>query len=177
MACGIGLIAAGGIQYNKREVAALALADRAINRLEEYKTKTKDILGPKAATKVQEAIHVDDIKSEKDSDLYINTGNGEQLFYDKTSGIRFRSSTEFVKAQVNNFNKELLHSGFFCKDLNDLFTLWNVPTTDIASRIVYYNDSDVLDLKITAVYNDILDKTIYEIEYNLPRIKYRSHLS
>lgn len=131
-------------------LAALYKASEETFRL--YQDKVRDRFGEKETHEVEKSVNRQLVESKMDkNDLQIiETGHGNQLFYEKWSGRIFRSNIEEIRKQMNSFNKSLIQDNDL--SLNDWYSKIDLDSTESGYRLGWCCDSvvDLVELSFDA---------------------------
>lgn len=106
----------------QRQAALAAACSLTETTLQNYKAKVKEVLGEKEEQKVEHQINseiIDDPKTDIQKDLALYPID-MQVIIDKFTGTKFYLTVETVRQIVNEFNGDLLESGY-CP----YYDLWN----------------------------------------------------
>ena len=145
----------------KRQMALASAYSLSTEALKELQDKVKDTYGEKKYVKL-----TDEINEEKGRKLYfekkdmiLDTGHGDQVFVDITSGQVFRSSMEHVRSGLI-YVKERISEGEEVS-LNDLYRKWGIrEVKDGDYKIWDINITGRLEEKITSSWVDPETKEI-----------------
>lgn len=137
-------------------LAALYKASEETFRL--YQDKTRERIGEKEEHEIHRAVNQEKMQAASEKiDRIVETGRGNQLFYDPWSDRIFRASLEDICHAQNSFNKRLLNEGDLC--LNDWYDEINLPDTDAGYQLGW--NCDCLADQVELIYEAHLleDKT------------------
>ena len=91
-----------------------------------------------------------------DERLIIQSGHGNDLFYDPLSGRYFRSSMEAIKKGIKEVN-EMLNNGNFVS-ISEVYNCWDIPGTELGD-VVYLDPKtdpafhlEILDIDLTQAH-------------------------
>lgn len=130
----VGAIVASHNIQNKRNVLLAGLYSTAQKSLEEYQTKTEEVVGKNKAAKIKEEIASDHLQKHPiDRSNVIATGYGDSLCYDVLSGRYFKSDYDKVRKAVNDFNEQLISDDRL--PLNELYSLMGLDTIGLGEDI------------------------------------------
>lgn len=126
----------GAHNVSARRAAALSslysLSESALN---EYKEKTKDLLGEKKESQLREKLAEDRLSANPvEKSTIIETGRGDTLCYEVMSGRYFKSSMEAIRRAENDFNQQLL-GGDYCLSLNELYGLLGLDYIGLGEEV------------------------------------------
>lgn len=164
---GIGLLTIGtaiGANYiNHKQIAGLAAACTvAETALTEHKDKIKELMGERALGKIEDEINIDHAeKAFEANDEIFATGTGAVLCCEGyQTGRLFRSSTDYIKRCVNEFN-ERVNNDTYASWGEFLDILWDncrdIRIPDESYEIGYnVHQNGLLRIRITS---DILPST------------------
>lgn len=137
----------------RRTAAITGLYEVTQKSLKEYQKKVVETLGENKANKIDEALAQDKLDNNPVTDREVLvTSNGDALFFDTMSGRYFRSSIEFIRKTVNDFNQELLSEMYM--PLNDLYYKWNLKPVKIGNDTGWNIDDGLLEVSFTAKIAD-----------------------
>jgi len=110
---------------NAALAAAYSISETALN---EYKEKTKELVGENKSEAIETSIQKDKIQNNppRTSEVII-TGKGETLFKETISGRYFKSDIEKVRRAENELNREMRNSMEI--SVNDVFVILGLPMT------------------------------------------------
>jgi hypothetical protein len=99
----------GANYIGTKKAAALAAAVTFSEKaLEEYQTKTKELLGPEQEAVIRKEIEQD--RKDAKAPLAVFLGNDDVLFLDAYSGRYFQCNKEKIRRALNDINYQILHS-------------------------------------------------------------------
>ena len=121
--------------------SAYSLSEKAF---EEYREKTKEVVGEKKEDEIQKKVYKDELAEQDPRLLNVtHTGKGEQLFKEMVTGRYFRSSKAAIGEAENNLNKELIKGIDTYISLNDAYDELGLENVDIGDLLGW--DSSDLD--------------------------------
>lgn len=155
-AVGIGVISAacillGTTKNIKRNTALATVYALSENTLNEYRRKTRELVGEEKAREIETEVAKARVKDRTVivEDAYSNyvhtTGNGDTLIYDTLSGRYFRSSTVAIERAVNKLNKRLLDE--YTTSVNDFYNELDIPTIGAGDIIGWKSDKEMLEIR------------------------------
>lgn len=103
---------------------------------EEIEKKTEEIAGPEVAQKVREAVSMDHAQKSYGSgaiEHIIDTGHGNNVFYDDWSGAWFYSDINFVKKCINDLNYQLMHEMSISE--GEFYSYLDIPSNKIGKHV------------------------------------------
>ena len=165
----------GSHSLNIRRQAVLSAAYSATQTAyQEYKDKTRSLVGPKKSTAIHDEIMNDHIeKAEAPTDkTIIVTGDGDYLCYDDYSGRFFQSNHEKIRSVINEINYRLISEMYI--SLNEFYDEIGLPPIKMGDDIGWNVDSGLFDVVFTTTLSKdnrpclILN---YDVE---PRYDYRN---
>ena len=106
-------------------LAALSLKEK---QIKECEAKIKEFFGKKKAQEFQHELNKDRVMDISNDDEVVNTGHGNELFYEPIMDKLFRSSTNSVKDGWNTLVNQVLRTGEV--SLTDLYYYWDIPIRD-----------------------------------------------
>jgi len=136
--------------------SAYSLSEKAF---EEYREKTKEVVGDKKADEIQKKVYKDELAEQDPRLLNVtHTGKGEQLFKEMVTGRYFRSSVVAIGQAENAINKQFTTGMDTYITLNDIFDVLGLENVDIGDLLGY--DSTDLDRggENGLIHLEILDK-------------------
>ena len=145
--------------YNKstQQIAALTAAiNLSKDAFNEYKEKTKEVVGEKKAQQITDEINAARVTSNPPTSAVINTGNGQTLCYDPKSGRYFYSSPEQIRKSFNIINKRMMDEYYI--SLNELYDEICLEDTDLGDMAGFNVDDGLIDIDhlfSSTLYNDI----------------------
>lgn len=107
----------------RRQAALAAAYNISESTLRSYETKAKELLGKKKSEDIKDEANIERMKKiiSSNSEI-IETGHGSEVFIDKNTGQKFRSSQEYVKNKMVDLGNRLKGAEFI--PLNDLLVEW-----------------------------------------------------
>ena len=130
MACSIG----SNVTSLKREAALISAYTLAQDAANTYQEKVKETIGERKEKSIadkaaQEKIKPDRIEEVERCHGVIQTGMGDDLMYDASSGRYFRSRREALERAQVLIQKEISDDGYM--SLNEVYDKMGLPNTDI----------------------------------------------
>lgn len=166
-------VIAGNHISSKRAAALAASYTIAETALQEYKDKTKEIVGEKKEQTIREAVAQD--KANKEYSTTVLTGDGDYLFIDELTGQKFKSNWAHIQQIANKLNADAIggQDTITVNEWLDALNLKSVSDGDIRGWDVYSNGGrGLIDITITATI-DSDNKPCGVISYNnTPKILY-----
>ena len=139
---------------NKRHAAIATAYTISEAALQEYKDKTKEIIGEKKTKQIEESISDDRVtKTYSGGNQVILTGNGDSLFYEPLSGRYFKSNWNDILKAANELNSEAITNMSGQTTLNDWFQKIGLETTEIGETLgwnLMNNSSNLIDISISS---------------------------
>lgn len=139
---------------NKRYAAIATAYTISEAALQEYKDKTKEIIGEKKTKQIEESISDDRVtKTYSGGNQVILTGNGDSLFYEPLSGRYFKSNWNDILKAANELNSEAITNMSGQTTLNDWFQKIGLETTEIGETLgwnLMNNSSNLIDISISS---------------------------
>ena len=139
---------------NKRYAAIATAYTISEAALQEYKDKTKEIIGEKKTKQIEESISDDRVtKTYSGGNQVILTGNGDSLFYKPLSGKYFKSNWNDILKAANELNSEAITNMSGQTTLNDWFQKIGLETTEIGETLgwnLMNNSSNLIDISISS---------------------------
>lgn len=146
-------VVAGCVTGTRRFMALSAAYALSENNYKEYKDHVIKALGGETEEDIQDNIIKDDMaKHPVNPNNIIETGDGNYLCFDKTSGSYFHSSIEHVKASVNEVNRRLIMDSRI--NLNDLYEELHLPTTELGDIMGWNITRGLIEPKFTYTSDD-----------------------
>lgn len=137
---------------NSRRQAVLSAAYSATQTAyQEYKEKTKALVGPKKSTTIHDSIvedHVEKLGPPNDKTVIV-TGDGDYLCLDDYSGRYFKSTHEKIRQIVNEINYRLISEMYI--SLNEFYEELGLPPIRLGDNIGWNVDSGLFDIRFTTV--------------------------
>lgn len=120
----------GASSVSHRRNAALATAyTLSETALKEFQDKTGEVVGEKKEQEIRNAVAQGQVsRVPLDEKKIINTGRGEELFFDPLSGRYFRSSSAFIEKCENALNKRMRDE--IRISLNEFYDELGLPEVD-----------------------------------------------
>ncbi len=139
---------------NKRYAAIATAYTISEAALQEYKDKTKEIVGEKKTKQIEESISEDRVtKTYTGGNQIILTGNGDSLFYEPLSGRYFKSNWNDILRAANELNARAISNMSGQTTLNDWFEKIGLETTEIGETLgwdLMNNSTDLIDISISS---------------------------
>ena len=119
--------------HTKRHAALAGLYAVTSNKLDDYRDKAEELLGPKKTQELNNGVaqKAVDRNPPKDHEVII-LDNGDELCYDEWSGRYFKGSVNKVEAAVNEINRLLMDNGEV--SLNDYYDYVGLGTISMGTR-------------------------------------------
>lgn len=127
-------IIAGSKVYSKRNAAIAAAYTIAETSLQEYKEKTKEIVGEKKEKEIHEAISNDKLNKVGPSENILLPREGEYMFLESITGRYFKSSYNKILQACNELNAEAL-GGSDEITLSDWLTALGLQRTSVSDSL------------------------------------------
>lgn len=107
----------------RRQAALAAAYNLSESTLRSYEAKAKELVGAKKSGQIKDEANIERMKKiiASNSEI-IETGHGSEIFIDKNTGQKFRSSQEYVKNKMVDIGNRLKGVEFI--PLNDLLIDW-----------------------------------------------------
>ena len=107
----------------RRQAALAAAYNLSESTLRSYEAKAKELVGAKKSGQIKDEANIEQMKKiiASNSEI-IETGHGSEIFIDKNTGQKFRSSQEYVKNKMVDIGNRLKGVDFI--PLNDLLIDW-----------------------------------------------------
>lgn len=135
-----------GYKSASKQIATLsALYSMSEKALADQLEKTKEIVGPKKAQDIADAITDKKVKDNPiDKNTIINTGKGTTLCLDDMSGRYFYSSAEEIKKACNTINKRMMDEYYI--SLNELYDELGLPDITLGEDVGFNIDDGLIDI-------------------------------
>lgn len=135
-----------GYKVASTQIATLsALYSMSEKALADQLEKTKEIVGPKKAQEIADAITDKKVKETPiDKNTIINTGKGTTLCLDDMSGRYFYSSAEEIKKACNTINKRMMDEYYI--SLNELYDELGLPEITLGEDVGFNIDDGLIDI-------------------------------
>ena len=145
-AAGTIISVVAGYKVASTQIATLsALYSMSEKALADQLEKTKEIVGPKKAQDIADAITDKKVKETKiDKNTIINTGKGTTLCLDDMSGRYFYSSAEEIKKACNHINKRMMDEYYI--SLNELYDELGLPEITLGEDVGFNIDDGLIDI-------------------------------
>lgn len=144
----IGCIIGGQVISLRKQAALAAAYSVSESTLKDYTKKTRDIAGDEKADEIERAVAEKSISKGS----IIDTGLGDDLFYDRCTGRMFRASTAAIEKAVNTVLREV--SGKFSANLNTFYDALNLPNAGLGEAFGWDERSEPLDVRYVAGMTD-----------------------
>jgi hypothetical protein len=134
-----------------RRAAAAAAAYTVVEKsFKDYQDKTKKKIGEKKEQEIRDEVAQERFEKRTIRPVII-TGKGKTLFYDAWSGRTFLSDMQAFQKAVNQFNSEVIGSGY--GSLSEFWSLLGLDPTQQSDNIGWPADR-LLDYTITSVITE-----------------------
>lgn len=112
--------------HTKRHAALAGLYAVTSNKLDDYREKAEELMGPKKTQELNDGVaqKAVDRNPVEDNEVII-TGHGTELCYDEWSGRYFLSSVSKMEDAANSVNRMLIDEGDV--SLNDFYEFLGIP--------------------------------------------------
>ena len=154
-----------GYNVASKQIATIsALYSICESTLTTQNDKIKEIVGPKKAQEIKDAVNEDKLKKAEvapTNSNIISTGSGYNVpCYDVHSGRYFYSSAERIRQACNTINKRLMDEMYI--SLNELYDELGLPSITLGEEIGFTIDNDLIDIDhlFTAVPMEINGATV-----------------
>lgn len=135
----VGAVVTSHTIQSKRNAILAGLLTTSQKALEDYQTKTEEVVGKSKAEKIKEEIAGDKLsKHPVDRSNVLVTGFGDTLCYDTWSGRYFKSDIEKIRQAMNEFNHAMLVE--YNKSLNELYEIMNLDTIGAGEEVGWTTD-------------------------------------
>ena len=149
----LGTMVLGHHTHHKREAALMSSLNIAHHALYEYRDVVKDIVKPKQyeeieerrAAKVVERISAPPIERDirkGSEDEIIQTGKGNQLFYDPVTGSQFRANAEWIRHQLFELSHDMVFGNEMFADVDEYARKLRIYKKLAAGGILGWNAED-----------------------------------
>ena len=145
-AAGTIISVVAGYRVASTQIATLsALYSMSEKALADQLEKTKEVVGPKKAQEIADAVTAKKVESNKiDKNTIINTGKGTTLCLDDMSGRYFYSSAEEIKKACNTINKRMMDEYYI--SLNELYDELGLPEITLGEDVGFNIDDGLIDI-------------------------------
>lgn len=149
-------IVCGNRVSNKRYAALATAYTISETALQEYRDKTRELVGEKKAQQIQEAVNEETIKKtyHEGSSQIIMTNNGKSKFYEPLSGRYFESTWNDIQRAANELNARALGDVAGIITLNDWFDALQLPRTSMGEEMGWsltaFSGSSLIDISISS---------------------------
>lgn len=143
-----------GNRVSSRRTAALATAyTLSQTALQEYQTKTKEMIGEVKEKAIKDEIVRDKAKQIESKEVYL-VGSDEQIFLEPLTGRYFKSTWNRIQKACNDINEEALGSSCGSYTLDDWFERLGLESTDLGrllgwSTPFYGNSAGLMKIHMT----------------------------
>lgn len=143
----VGAVVTSHTIQSKRNAILAGLLTTSQKALEDYQTKTEEVVGKSKAEKIKEELAGDKLtKNPIDESQIIATGFGDSLCYDVLTDRYFKSNYDKVNQAADRFNYELIMDNN--KPLNEFYSLLNIPSCGLGEVVGWRSDRELkLSLK------------------------------
>lgn len=149
----IPCIIMGNRVSSKRNAALAAAYTISETALQEYKDKTKEIVGEKKEKAITDAIAQDKVDKATETKEVVMIGDGEHLFLDSISGRYLKTDWNTIERAANELNEKALGSAFGSFTLNEWFSALGLETTVIGDELGWaapsYNSKGLLKIEMS----------------------------
>jgi hypothetical protein len=112
--------------HNKRHAALAGLYAVTSDKLDDYREKAEELLGPKKTQQFNNELAQKEVdRNPIDNHEVLITGNGNELCYDEWSGRYFMGSFSVIDKAIDQINLQLVESGD--ATLNDFYDYVGLP--------------------------------------------------
>lgn len=130
----VGAVVTSHTIQSKRNAILAGLLTTSQKALEDYQTKTEEVVGKSKAEKIKDAVAEERIaRLNVDEEKIIQTGYGHTLCYDWWSGRLFESDIEKIRQAMNDFNFQLNND--FSMSMNELYGMMNLDTAGCGEEV------------------------------------------
>ena len=155
-AISVPCIVAGNRISNKRAMALAAAYTISETALQEYKDKTKEIVGDKKYEAIQESISSDKIQKTYPDGIQNITmiGDGDSLFFEPLSGRYFKTNWNRISKAANELNASALGDISGTITLNEWFYILGLEGTVLGNELgwtVMDGKDGIIDISIDSV--------------------------
>lgn len=142
-----------GHKITLKRLASVTAAYSTVEKLyEDYKAKTKEVVGERKETQIRDEVakgQIRDIPFDEDSSCpAIETGKGKQLCFDGYSGRYFWSDVEKIRQSINTFNQFLIGDGWM--GLNDYYHMLGLPEAKIYEDLGWNARRSLVEVQYTS---------------------------
>lgn len=158
--CGSSII--GNAYINSKKIAALAAAYAlSEQKIEDLENATKEIAGPKKSSLIkQKADELAVERCETSKDAVVNTGHGNDLFYNRKFDYFFRSNQDFINLGFKNVQTTLDGTSLITGEtqrINDLHEYLNLPNDGELGCLFGWHPGDNVGVTLTSTGKKIWD--------------------
>lgn len=162
-------------RINSKRIAVLASAlVIAQDKLKDQTEKIEELFGKAKADKLSQALSQDQVnKNPPEKGLVYETGKGITLCMDSLTGQYFRSDPERIRQDINEINKELLHTGYV--SLNDVLDQIGLRQSQIGLGLGWdlTNSEDLIEISFDSTLTSTNEPCLVMLFRTLPSSKYR----
>lgn len=157
----------GANQIGTRRTAAMAAAyTLSEKKLNEYRDKVLEKVGPTKEEEIRAAVNQEQIRGTYSTDLQM-PGTGDQICYDPMSGRFFRSNVEAIKFAMNKVNFMINSDGH--ASLTDFYDALGLDQTIVSEELGWTSD-ELLEIAFTTVLTSD-DKPAICIDYKTKPVR------
>lgn len=132
----------------------------------EFRTKTKDIIGEEKTKEVIDAVAKDKIeKLPVNDDEIIYTGQGDDWCFDAQCGRYFKGDIGKIKKAINTINYRLLNE--MCVSLNEFYYEIGLEGTGLGDKVGWNLDNGMIEPAFSSIFSDSKNKTCFVVDFNL----------
>lgn len=148
----------GGYKVASKQIAVLSgLYSMSEKAYADYKSKTKELVGPKKEQEIGDAVNADKIATNPPIGNYIvQTGHGSVLCYDDYSGRYFYSDPEYIRKVVNDINEQL-HGDIYVS-LNEFYDKLGLSNCKLGDDIGFCEEDGNVSVAFSATLTSIGDR-------------------
>lgn len=133
----------------RRNAALASMFSLTEATLKEYQEKIIEVVGEKKAQKITDEVYGEKMRKKPvDGCEVINTGKGDMLCFEVTSGRYFKSDIEVIRRIQNELNESLLTDDFI--PLNDLYEQLGLPYTSIGDDMGWDVEDGLIKVKFSS---------------------------
>lgn len=145
---GLGIAGVIGAGYLARKESAMLTAAYTLSQeqLGDYK---KALLESEDAKKIEDSISKSEVERKPyEASNVIDTGKGDDLFFDPYCGRYFRSDAEEIKKELNELNHSFLLDQTVT--LNDIYEWMNLEVTELGDYVMYDVSEGLIELALSS---------------------------
>lgn len=132
----------------------------------EFRTKTKDIIGEEKTKEVIDAVAKDRIdKTPINDDEIIYTGQGDDWCFDAQCGRYFKGDIGKIKNAINTINYRLLNE--MCVSLNEFYYEIGLDGTGLGDKVGWNIENGMIEPAFSSIFSDEKNKTCFVVDFNL----------